>query len=439
MSATTLARPIVPNVVLQHVEDAVCLRAVRSVLVRAPHVNLSALRRADDRLAAHLDGLALAGDEGMRLAMSTLASPGVGQIFVSAVRAIEQGDSALLQRLLALCTEVPDAVRALSSALGWVSASALRGLIVPLLGSPDPRWVGLGLSACVMHRVDPGPALTSAVQHADAQVRAQGWWAAGKLGKRELAELAQQALTSAASASAGPRVDQRAAARALTLWGMGHTEAVRQTMLSVPADALLPCWDAHRLAIMAAPLEWGREQVRALNAQAESSPVHKRRMMRLAGCLGDLQIMPWLIHHMADEAWARLAGESFSVLTGVELDKHHLHRPLVALHESGTGGGAQDDDVALHEDDDLPWPDQAKVQAWWQANAARFVVGQRYFAGEPLSPGHMMRILQTAGQRQRIMAADYLCLLRPGSKLFAAAAPAWRQSRWLAEEAASLS
>ena len=73
MSAAS-GQPI-PLVVQQHVEEAAILRNIRAVLVRAPHVKLHHLRRLDDRLAAHLDGLAVAGEFGRRLCESALANP----------------------------------------------------------------------------------------------------------------------------------------------------------------------------------------------------------------------------------------------------------------------------------------------------------------------------------------------------------------------------
>jgi hypothetical protein len=60
-------RPHVLPVVQQHAEETAFLRNVRSVLVAAPHVKLLHLRRLDDRLAAHLDGLAVAGEFGWKL------------------------------------------------------------------------------------------------------------------------------------------------------------------------------------------------------------------------------------------------------------------------------------------------------------------------------------------------------------------------------------
>ena len=57
------------------------LRHVRSVLVRAPHVGLLHLGRLDERIAAHLDGLAVAGEYGSRLCLAALERPGCGEVF----------------------------------------------------------------------------------------------------------------------------------------------------------------------------------------------------------------------------------------------------------------------------------------------------------------------------------------------------------------------
>src|SRR5712691_3413871 len=113
------------------------LRHVRSVLVRAPHVRLRQLRRLDDRIAAHLDGLAVAGRYGTALCTAALERAGAGEVFALAVRVIDERDDAALDRLVALSAALPDAKRGLLSALGWVSAPQLQGLVRPWLESPD--------------------------------------------------------------------------------------------------------------------------------------------------------------------------------------------------------------------------------------------------------------------------------------------------------------
>ena len=59
--------------------------------------------------------------------------------------------------------------------------------------------------------------------------------------------------------------------------------------------------------------------------------------------------------------------------------------------------------------------------------------GTRYFMGAPVTREHCIDVLKNGYQRQRILAAHYLCLLEPGTPLFNTSAPAWRQQRLLAD------
>ena len=87
-------------VVRQHAEESANLRNMRSGLVTAPHVKLHHLRRLDDRIAAHLDGLAVAGEFGWKLCEAALENPGVGEVFAATVRAIEDKNLLALDKLL---------------------------------------------------------------------------------------------------------------------------------------------------------------------------------------------------------------------------------------------------------------------------------------------------------------------------------------------------
>jgi uncharacterized protein (TIGR02270 family) len=421
-------RPAIPVVVQQHAEESVVLRNIRAVHLRSPHVQLHRLRRLDDRIAAHLDGLAVAGAAGLALLEEGLASPSAGSVFALGVCALQSRDAAVLTRLVSLAAALPEAERGLLSALGWVSAEDLQGTVRALLGSRVGLHRAWGLAACAMHRVDPGAMLAQAVADPEPAVRARAWRVAGQAGRRDLAEAAHHCLLGTSPAEAAVR---RAAAWALTLWGMGQSDAVRLALMAAEPGQKLPCPDAQRLAIIAAPLVWARDEVRALSAQAETSPPHKRRMMRLAGWVGDPQVVPWLIHHMAEDVWARLAGEAFSLITGADLALLDLERKPPEDIDTGPNADPEDENVALDEDDSLPWPDQRKVQNWWQVHSTRFVSGRRYFEGEPPGAAHAVHVLKTAGQRQRVLAAEHLCLSQPGSTLFQVAAPAWRQQRWL--------
>jgi uncharacterized protein (TIGR02270 family) len=86
----------------------------------------------------------------------------------------------------------------------------------------------------------------------------------------------------------------------------------------------------------------------------------------------------------------------------------------------------------MDADEGLPWPDPEKIEKWWAANESRFQKGTRYFMGKPVTREHCIDVLKNGYQRQRILAAHYLCLLDPGTPLFNTSAPAWRQQKLLA-------
>jgi uncharacterized protein (TIGR02270 family) len=159
----------------------------------------------------------------------------------------------------------------------------------------------------------------------------------------------------------------------------------------------------------------------------------RRWLIEGCGIAGDAGYVPWLVKQMDEVTTARIAGEAFALITGVNLGTAALDRPAPAGVDFGPTDDPEDPNVAMNEDDGLPWPDPTKVQAWWDHNAERFPRGIRYFMGAPLTRDHCIAVLKNGYQRQRVLAAHYLCLVEPGTPLFNTSAPARRQQRWLAQ------
>ena len=410
----------IPNVVNQHLSDAVSLRTTRSYLVSAPHVKMLHLGRADERLAAHLDGVAVAGEFGSQMAQVALESPGRGEVFVAAVRALDDRDANRLDNLSAIAAALPDGLTGLVSAFGWVSAPVLKGIVSGLLTNPDPFRKRIGTAACALHRVDPGPALAAAIASADLALRARALRCAGEVGRLDLLPALASSLK-----DEDPECRFRAAHSAVLLGDRGNALTLLGRIALQPGPFRL---QALALALFATDSVSALELVRQLAGEREDV----RLLIRALGFAGDVTRIPWLIGLMSDDELARLAGESFSFITGADLAWLDLERKPPENFESGPNDNPDDEDVSMDDDDGLPWPDQAKVQAWWSANAHRFESGVRYFMGAPPSSEHCLQVLKEGYQRQRIAAAHYLCLLRPGTPLFNCAAPAWRQKRLLA-------
>jgi len=415
---------VVPVVVWQHAEDAALLANTRAHLVRAPHVKLHHLRRLDDRLAAHLDGLAVAGDAAAVLTMAALERPGSGETFTAAVGAIELRDAGHLDKLLAIAEALPDIRSGLIGAFGWVSATTLRGITKPLLDAPNAFHRQVGLAACAMHQVDPGAVLVAALKDADAALRARALRVAGERGQVELLQACLNAMADD---------DVRCAfeaARAAVLLGDRVTAV---TALHATCAEPGP-WRGRALGL-ALRLQTPAAAHAALKALSQDQ-ASVRQLIRAIGVVGDPHYVPWLVQQMHDLKLTRLAGESFSFITGLDLADLDLDRKPPENIELGPNDDPDDTNVAMDEDDSLPWPDPDKIAAWWQASGPRFSPGTRFFMGEPPAPAHCLAVLKTGFQRQRIAAAEYLCLMKPGTAMFNTAAPAWRQQRLLAQMAA---
>jgi len=185
---------------------------------------------------------------------------------------------------------------------------------------------------------------------------------------------------------------------------------------------------AFRLALQALDAAAGH----AVLQQVARDPQDLRWLIQGAGIAGNPRYVSWIIGHMTSDRTARAAGETFSLIAGADLARLGLDRKPPATYESVPSDDPDDPDVAMDPDEGLPWPDAEQVDRWWEAHSRRFQEGVRYFMGAPVTREHCIEVLRNGYQRQRILAAHYLCLLDPGTPLFNTSAPAWRQQRLLA-------
>jgi uncharacterized protein (TIGR02270 family) len=414
-------RAPVPVVIQQHVEDAATLRSTRTFLVSAPHAKLHQLGRLDDRLAAHLDGLAIAGQYGSKQTTAELDRLGRGKAFVATVRAIEDRDALRLDKQLAIAEALPDSLPGVISAFGWVSADDLRGITKAFLESPSQLRRQIGLAACEMHKANPGAMVAAALKDEDTALRARALRVVAGIGLIDHLPACISSLS-----DKDPDCFYQAARAALLLGDRRASIAALQRIAFPPGR-----WRHDTLGLLLKVQSIADARI-TLKDLAQD-PACIRLLIQGIGTAGDPHYVPWLIQQMQDLKLSRLAGESFSYITGLDLAYLDLERKPPEGVDFGPNDDPDDDNVAMDEDDGLPWPDVEKISAWWQANSQRFVSGTRYFMGQTPSPANCLDVLKNGFQRQRMAAAIYLCLLKPGTPLFNCAAPAWRQQRWLAK------
>ena len=427
------AHRVLDHIVAEHAQEAATLRHQRTRLVRAPQGGLPALWRLDERIEAHLDGLAVAGGAGLAACRAGLdgaaAGDALGPSFALGVLALRMHNEPVLELLFELAGPRSDVRQGLASAFGWVSADTLQGVVRRTLASPLPQARAVALAACRMHRVDPGPALAVALTDSDATLRVAALRAAGHLGRLDLLPQVCSAL-----GAADPDAAYWAAWSACRL---GERQASMPVLLAASQQPGAAGEAALALLMATASDEQAQDLARTLSAVAQSHPTSaaKRRRVRAIALLGDTRFVPWLLDRMDEPALARLAAQALCWITGADLSTLELERldaPVSATAAATAADDANDPDVALDDDEGLPWPDAAGVRAWWgRAPLGQAPHAPRLFMGQALAGGATQTVLLQGQQDQRAYAALLLATQQPGSMLFAVAAPSWRQQRWL--------
>jgi uncharacterized protein (TIGR02270 family) len=170
-------------------------------------------------------------------------------------------------------------------------------------------------------------------------------------------------------------------------------------------------------------------QAKAWRQQLRDNPEQLRLAAIGAGVIGDPELVSELIVLMEVEAVARVAGEAFSMITGVDLAYEDLDRDAPEDFEAGPNDNPEDENVALDQDEDLPWPMPELVAKWWRENQGKFRPEVRYLRGKEISRESLLDALTWGNQRQRAAAALELALREPRQPLFDVCAPGKCQAK----------
>lgn len=417
--------PVLAHIVEQHAEDAAFLWLLRDRAAEAPDEDLDSLAGLDDRLAAHLDGLRIAGDDGWRLCRERLEGAGAdaGEVFVAATIALQaaSGPDDRLDAVLTAATE-PAAARAVAAAAGWTPFD--RGVADRLLASEEPARRRLGIAFVALHRQEVGGAVERALGDPEAAVRRRGLDAAGELGRVDLLPAVRAAL-----ADEAPEC-RLAAAVAAAMLGLRRAAVPVLVEAAEAGGGDREAGAVTALAARCSPTETAGWETAGWLRRLAEEPATARAALTGMAALGDPAQVPWLIERLDDPALARGAGEAISWIAGVDLEAEALTVPPPASSEPSDDPA--DETVDLEADAALPWPDAGRVAAWWHDAGGSIPRGARHLAGRPIAPASLTGVLRHGGQRLRRAAAVELAMCDPGGELFPTRAPARRQRAALA-------
>ncbi len=416
---------IIQPVVEQHAEEAAFLWLLRDMAVREPHYSLNDLAGLDDRVEAHIDGLRIAGDEGWKICREALAREEPGEIFTAAVLAFEKGDEDRIQTVLKAGEESYELSRGIVSALGWIPNEQALARVQRLLDADSTYLRRIGIAASAVHRKDPGKHIADAISSDDLLLKARALKAAGELGRKDLLPFISTMIN-----DEDDSCRFRASCSAALLGDMNAVSALKTFVASMqpPHPTPLPK-GAREQAVKIAMRRMDMSSARNWQKELAQNPDTIRLALIGAGVIGDPVSIPWLIDHMAVPELARAAGEAFTMITGIDIAYEDLEGEWPEGFEAGPTEEAEDEDVEMDPDEDLPWPEPQLVKNWWNTNKGRFTNGVRHLLGKPVSPGHLRQVLATGLQRQRAAAALELAIMQPGQPLFEIRAPGFHQKR----------
>ncbi len=342
---------IIPVIVEQHAEEAAFNWLLRDAAVGDPHYSLNDLANLDDRVEANIDGLRIAGDEGWEICKEALALEEAGEVFTAAILAFESQNTDRIQAVLEAGSDDPELSRGIVSALGWLPYLKAEKFIQSFLDSGSPMLRRIGISASAVHRKDPGTYLTDALSDTNLLLKARALRAAGELGRRDL--LSHIKVLGS---------DEDKICRFSAIWSaclLGDVETI-STLKSFTHSDFPYREEALKMVMrrmdISSALGWQKELSQNLGT-IRSAQIG-------AGVIGDPVLIPWLIEQMSIPEHARIAGEAFTMITGVDIAYEDLERDWPEGFKAGPTEEPEDEAVEMDPDEDLPWPELELIKTW---------------------------------------------------------------------------
>ncbi len=426
MSLTLISATIEP-LIRRHAEDAAFYWLQHDTSAYSPRLNLAGLERFSHLLAAHLEGIEVAGDAGWQLSLAALQKwKQTGEAFVCAYTALQNNNPAKLDAVMQEVDARPDELlRGVISALAWVPrARALEAVANwSSVDSGAVKQVAVLRAAALMGH-NATASLSQPIDYffnsMDAHVRSAACRAAGQsldtstadaplraaLQDPDLAARAEAAIALGKSAHAQGQQNTPSAIKvADTLWHAIVAQVDVHNMATgwyrKQALRRLNRWVQH-LACLVAP---GNTELAALLAF-----MPPRVALRFAAYHGDPAHLPFVVSQMDNADTTRYAAWVWQTITGVDIQTAGMALPEPAL---------QDDEPAvtqaqLDSDSGMPLPN---VKAIGRYKTVALRSSERYLQGQLMSLPRLIDILQEAPQAHRSIAGMYLELNYPEAKL----------------------
>lgn len=390
------------NVIEQFVDDGAFLWVLRSIAVHQPHYTIEDLAELEQRISSCLDGVLSSPDLGWEIALAASDFEDSGESFVLSATAFRSMDVEKIKIAVEKGLVNDKTFAGLVSAMGWLPGTFVHSWVKKFFTSKELVHKHLAVAACSVRREDPREYLTRILEREDCRedfpLYSRALRLVGELKRHDLKPELEQALS---------HEDDEIRFYALSsLMLLGSRQAALALKPYVFAPGPLQ-QKAMAIAFRVLAISDARSAISELAATENAV----RSVVEASGILGDPQAVPWLILQMRNADMARIAGEAFTLITGINLEENGLAIDIPDLDGQMEAAGEEPASEELDADENLPWPNVDKIAATWKTYGVNFAVGTRYFMGRPIERSHLKKQLTSAYQRQRKAAVLELALM----------------------------
>jgi uncharacterized protein (TIGR02270 family) len=369
------------DIVEEHLDEAEFLWEQWEHSLIAPNYTLAEVADGpEDRLMAHLDGLVVNGPlVAERLLIPTLADVDAEptRVRAAALALLQSQGDAGVQAVFDAMLEFPPQRMELARALECCERRDLNSRLTPLLAAPDPELRHVAARVLAFHGDSFAGAVPGLLASSRSVDRGLGVSLVQRLPRDpKLVRVVLETLSSAESELRDIALSTGVLLELPQAW-----TCAKELVLSRDPTA------GHALLLLA--LRGDLVDQPALIAAVEDDALRGAALWAL-GFLGTAAAadaaLPWL----EDETHARVAGETFSAVTGLDPEDANLTRDK-----------AETEAVEHRPEDDLPIPDPMGLLLWWRDNRQKFSDGQRHISGASRTNGAIWSAIHDGPMRRR--------------------------------------
>jgi len=394
----------------QYVDEASFLWLMHTIAVDQPHYGVKELRNLESRIESQLNGLMGNLDIAWTVCEQRIEDGAEsGEIFTAAILAFRSHDQTKVQMVVEAAMLSEEGYQGLLYALTWLPGNLVHDWVKRFFTSKDLNHKKLAIQVCNIRRENPADYLVSILQREDCLEKLDLYIAAlkitGELKRFDLIEHLHKAIE---------HDDEEVkfwAIRSAILIGDKSQVSKLEPYIAKPSELQ---HEAIEIAFRVLPIATARQWVSKL----VDDPEQIRTLIIITGVIGDPFAIDWLILKMHETEFSRVAAEAFCLITGTNLISMDMASPAPENADSSPSEDPDDENVKMHDDENLPWPNVIKVQSYWNSIKTNYTAGQRYLLGNHIGLLFLKNNLNSALQRQRHAIAIEISLIDKNEKLF---------------------